>query len=219
MESGVPDYKDAIRDYLFLCRRYTSGHIVWRFDPLCITDKISYEIHEERFARCAEKLSTAATKCIISFVHPYKKVITHMKKYSDDRLIELCQERKREYAGRLAARAKDYGIGLFACCNDYLLSDTVQKSSCIDAHYLSELYQLQFDTRLALSRAECACTKSIDIGAYDTCAHGCLYCYANSDQTRALAALIRHEPTWNALGEQVSEEHCERRKTEQSLLP
>jgi Domain of unknown function (DUF1848) len=218
MEPGVPDYKDAIRDYLFLGRRYSAGHIVWRFDPLCITDKISYEIHEERFARCAEKFRAAASRCIISFVHPYKKVLMNMEKHGDDRLIKLSRETKRGYALRLATRAKQYGIGLFACCNDYLLSDAVQKASCIDAYYLSELYQMPLDTRSASTREECACTKSVDIGAYDTCAHGCLYCYANSDQVRARAAPMRHEPTWNALGEQVPEVHCESEKVQQPFL-
>jgi hypothetical protein len=218
LEPGVPNYKDAIRDYLFLVRRYSAGHVVWRYDPLCITEKISYEVHEERFTLCAEKLRAVASRCIISFVHPYKKVFANMRKYGDNRLVELSQEKKREYAVRLATRAKYYGIGLSACCNDYLLSDLVQKASCIDAHYLSELYQTQLDTRSASTREECVCTKSVDIGAYDTCAHGCVYCYANSDQVRARFALLRHEPTWNALGEHVPEVNDEPEEAQQSFL-
>jgi len=217
MEPGVPAYEDAIRDYLFLARRYSAGHIIWRFDPLCVTDRISYEIHEERFAHCAEKLRAAASRCIISFVHPYKKVLAHMEKHGDDRLAELSREKKREHALHLATRAKYYGIRIFACSNDYLLSDTVQKASCIDARYLSELYKAPLDTRLARTREECACTKSIDIGAYDTCPHGCIYCYANSDRFRARAAFLRHQPAWHALGEQVTEVHREPEKAQQAF--
>ncbi len=205
MEPNVPDQGEAIRDYLFLSRRYSSGQIVWRFDPICITDKLSYEVHEERFAHCAEKLRVATNRCIVSFVHPYKKVLSHMGKLGQDRLIGLSEEKKREYALRLAARAKSYGIRLFACCNDYLLTDKMGKAACIDGRLLSDIFRTQLDTRPASTRGECACTKSVDIGAYDTCAHGCIYCYANSNQDRARDALMRHDPEWNALDAQVGE--------------
>jgi hypothetical protein len=218
LEPGVPDPSDTIRDYVFLSRRYSTGQIIWRFDPLCITKNLSYEIHEERFAHCAEKLRGIATRCIISFAYPYKKVLVNMEKQGDLRLMGLSQEQKKEYARRLAARAAPYGIRLFACCNDYLISETVGKAACIDGRYLAGLFEGHFDTRPAVTRKECACTKSVDIGAYDTCAHGCLYCYASSDQGRVRAALQKHDPEWNALNAQVGETVAEPRAEEQPFL-
>jgi DNA repair photolyase len=218
LEPNVPDHEETIRDYLFLSRRYSAEQIIWRFDPICITDELSYEIQEERFAHCAEKLCAETNRCIISFVHPYKKVLANMGKLGAGRLIELSCQKKREYALRLATRAKSYGIRLYACCNDYLLSDRIGKAACIDGRYLSAIFQTQLDTRLASTRNECACTKSIDIGAYDTCAHGCEYCYAISNQDRAQAARMQHNPEWNALNAQVDGKDIEYRKQQDALL-
>lgn len=219
LEPGVPDYREAIRDYLFVAKRYGPEQILWRYDPLCITDTLSFDRHEERFTRCAELLRGHAKKCIISFVHPYKKVLTNLRKYADHTLSDLSIEQKREYAHRLAVRAEACGISLHACCNDYLLSEEIRKASCIEGNHLSEIFKTSIDTRLAPTRKECACTKSVDIGAYDTCAHGCLYCYANADRERAKSSLFRHDPLWNSLSEQVDEVKKELPEEQQILFP
>ncbi len=216
LEPGVPDYRDAARDYLYLAKRYPPSQIVWRFDPLCITDKLPFEVYRERFARCAELLKGHVPTCIISFAQPYKKVIANFRKYTDHQLVELSTAEKRDYARSLAEIAGRHGIRLAACCNDYLLGDKIKKAACIDGALLSTLFNIPIDTRLASTRQECACTKSIDIGAYDTCPHGCLYCYANTNKVRAEQALGRHNPAWNSLCKDVSENGDE--KTQQELF-
>jgi hypothetical protein len=212
LEFHTPEPAEAIADYLFIARRYSPDHIVWRYDPICVTDKLSFEEHEERFAQCAELLRGQARRCIISFAHPYKKAIANFKKYTDHTLQALSPEQHRAYAARLADRAERFGIRLFACCNDHLVSDKVGKASCIDGKYLSALFGSGIDTRRAATRRECGCTKSADIGDYDTCAHGCVYCYANADKDRACAAHLRHDPEWNSLRMNVSEKDLKERE-------
>jgi len=205
LEFNTPDYKDAIKDYIFIARRYSPEQIVWRYDPICITDKLSFEKHEERFMYCAEMLTGHARRCILSFVHPYRKVLGNMRKYTDHTLAELSSERQQGHARRLARRAAAFGMRLHVCCNDHVLLDGMHKATCIDGQYLSEIFKTPVDTRLATIRKGCACTKSVDIGAYDTCAHGCVYCYANTDKDKAGAAQQRHHPEWNALDMQINE--------------
>jgi hypothetical protein len=206
LEFNTPDHREAIKDYVFIAQRYSPAHIVWRYDPICLTDKLSFELHEERFIECAELLKGHVKRCMISFVHPYKKVLSNMKKYTNHTLAEISEQLKRRYAERLARKAEPFGIQLYACCNDYLVSDDVKKGSCIDGRYLSELFQVPLDTRFAASRKECGCTKSIDIGAYDTCAHECIYCYANMDKNKAKFIQQKHDPEWNSLKMNVREE-------------
>jgi len=205
LELRVPDVRDVVRDYLHLAKRYSPEHIIWRFDPLCITDKLSYEMHEERFASIAGQLQGHTSSCIISFAHPYRKMMNNLRKYTSHTLIPVTPEEQRAYAERLAIRAAAYGIRLLACCNDHLLSDAVGKARCIDGPKLSLLFGTELDTRSAASRKECGCTKSIDIGAYDTCGHGCVYCYANTDQEKASRAPAAIDPAGPALSIAQSE--------------
>lgn len=203
LELRTPDHREAIRDYIHLARRYSPDHLVWRFDPVCITDKLSYEIHEERFASCAELLRGHARTCIISFAHPYKKMLDNFRRYTSHTPLPLGGPDQITYANRLAERAARYGIRLFACCNDHLVSYTIGKARCIDGARLSLLFNTPLDTRAAATRKGCGCTKSIDIGAYDTCGHGCLYCYANTDQEKAARAPARQEVPSTSLGSGV----------------
>jgi hypothetical protein len=207
IEQYTPPYEDAINDFIYLSKRYSPYHLIWRFDPICITDKLPFDYFEEMFLKIAEKLHGNCNKCYISFVQTYNKALKNIVKYSDHRFIDIDTETQRDYAGRLSRIAEKNGIKLYACCNGHLLSDNVFKGSCINSADLSQL----FNDPLIISpssptRKECACSKSIDIGSYDTCIHGCLYCYANSDKAKAKIALENMDMNWNALGFNVKEE-------------
>jgi len=76
LEFNTPDYRDSIKDYIFIARRYSREQIVWRYDPICVTDKLSFEIHEERFVQCAEILKGYAQKCIITLCIPTRRLST-----------------------------------------------------------------------------------------------------------------------------------------------
>lgn len=41
---------------------------------------------------------------------------------------------------------------------------------------------------------ECNCFMGNDIGAYNSCAHFCKYCYANYDKTAVINNMKKHNP-------------------------
>ena len=201
IELNTPDYRYAVRDLIYLSRRYSPDHIVWRFDPIVLTDRLPFEYYEDNFLKCLDKVRGHVKKCYISFVHPYKKVLVNFDRYTDQKLQDPPPEEKKAYAERLACLAEKCGIKLFACCNDYLLSDNVHKGSCINANHLAWLFDdTSIQAKPAPTRDDCACTRSIDIGTYETCPHGCLYCYANSNKDKAVLAHNRQKIEWNGLG-------------------
>ena len=207
IEINTPSYKEAIKDLIFIAKRYSPSNIIWRFDPICITDKISFQEHIESFRQCAEKLKGYVHTCYISFVHPYYKAIKNFPKYTTHKLLDICIEEKKGYSRQLAILARQYGLQIYACCNDYLLSDDVLKGGCININYLSSVWGLErlSNEKSTPTRKECICTKSIDIGAYDTCPHGCIYCYANSDKEKSTSFYKNHNPEWNALDGDVED--------------
>jgi hypothetical protein len=73
----------------------------------------------------------------------------------------------------------ELGLSLLGCC-----APALQSSRCINGELLGRLHPLGLRCSQAKARGQrtlCKCTESLDIGWYSSCAHGCLYCYANPD--------------------------------------
>lgn len=204
-KSPPPDV--AVRDFVWLAKRYSPARVVWRFDPVCLTNRLPFEYYEDAFSRIAERLQGFASKCYISFVHKYKKTIANIERQSGHTLLDVQPEVQKSYATRLSKIAASFGISLFACSSSHLVSDTVQKGSCINGAELSAAFKgTRIPTAPAPTRPGCHCTRSIDIGAYNTCPHGCLYCYANSNPATSRNAFDRQTHECNALGSHVTSE-------------
>jgi DNA repair photolyase len=206
IEINVPPPSETLKDLIYLAKRYSYKNVVWRFDPICITNRITFQQHLNNFIYCAERLKGYIQNCYISFVHPYARVLKNFKKYTSHSLIFNTTQERKYYSSILSQIAEQFGIKIFACCNDDIVSGNIMKGSCINLNTLADVWLLRNvpKVKIAPTRTGCACTRSLDIGAYNTCHHGCIYCYANCDKEKALSFINTHNPYSLALDNKFS---------------
>ncbi len=108
-------------------------------------------------------------------------------------------DEKQALLARLAGIAAEHGLAPTLCSQPELLVPGLGEAHCIDAERLSEVAQQPIAARENGNRPGCRCAQSRDIGAYDSCPHGCVYCYAVADRDRAVASFRVHDPEADCL--------------------
>ena len=202
-ESHV-DKPAALATLKELSRRYSPAHINWRFDPIILSSISDEAFYLRAFAARAGELEGLVERCYFSFVTRYGKVLRNfeqLEQTSGVRVVEPSAQAKIDLANRLAAIAAEHGITMHSCCGDYLVGERIQKAHCIDGALIERLFYPEgFACKDKGTRPECGCTESFDIGTYNTCPHGCLYCYANANRTSARKAFDGHDANSAFLG-------------------
>jgi len=201
--------QSAIETLKQLSKTYSPRHINWRFDPIIISSTYDRNFYISAFEELASEFAGYVERCYFSFVTEYNKVrrnFQELERTKGEKITDCSEDFKTELANELAASAARYGIRMFSCCGDYLINDNIKKAHCIDGCIIESLF---FPDGLAYkekpTRSQCGCTESTDIGTYDTCPHGCVYCYANVNKHRAIKAFNNHDKESAFLGHSKSQ--------------
>ena len=178
LELGVPRKEGIISTFKELSEKIGLKRVIWRYDPILLTENMGVDYHVRYFEEIAKRLEGYTNMCVISFVDLYQKTQRNLK---DTTAREPSQNEMIEIASKLCATAKKYGITIQTCAEEIALESVgIKHGRCIDSALIEDL----LDVKLVVDkdpnqRKECGCVQSIDIGEYNTCAHGCKYCYAN----------------------------------------
>ncbi|MFQ5956721.1 MAG: DUF1848 domain-containing protein [Candidatus Brocadiales bacterium] len=197
-ENLVTPIDDAVVSFRLLAERYGPRRVLWRFDPIVISNVTGPDYYAKRFEEIATRLHGATERCYISFVCLYAKVRRNLESLANTDSI-ICRDPseadKTSLVKELQEIAGRYGITLYSCCDEALAADGVRQAQCVDGELLYELFPHKpKQTKINSTRKGCQCVISKDIGAYDSCPHGCVYCYANINKQLAYERFGLHDP-------------------------
>ena len=68
LETAVPSVDERIETFKNLVDKLGFGHVIWRFDPLILTDKISIDTLLDRIEYIGDRLKGYTEKLVFSFV-------------------------------------------------------------------------------------------------------------------------------------------------------
>jgi Domain of unknown function (DUF1848) len=186
-----------------LAKRFGPRALVWRYDPIVLSSVTPSNWHAETFAGLARALRGATDEVVMSFAQIYRKTQHNLDtaaKRHGFAWHDPPESEKRALLARLAAIAADHGMTATLCTQPDLLGDGLAPARCIDAARLSDLAGRAVIAPEKGNRPGCLCAQSRDIGAYDTCPHGCAYCYAVRSPDLARRKFKGHDENANVLG-------------------
>ena len=204
VEPNVPPVDEAAECLAELGALAGPQRVAWRYDPIAIWGPYGVREHLAAFARIAARLEGRAGRCIFSFLEMYAKV---RRNFPGARAV-LPEEMEALAAG-MAKIAARHGMLLQTCGTDADFQRFgVLRSGCATAKRLEEATgcALKDRGRKGGERAGCMCMDWRDMGAYDTCPHGCRYCYANSNHDLARRRWRAYDPASPMLCDSIGPE-------------
>lgn len=194
VEANLPNKKSVIiPTFQELSNKIGKQRVIWRYDPIFFSDRYTKEYHLKAFKCIAEALRGYTEKCVISFVDIYQKNKKNMDSLSS---YELNDSELRKFAKELSKIASDNNISLGSCAEKINLEECgIVHNSCIDRELIEKIIGCKLNVgKDKNQRIECGCVESVEIGTYNTCKNGCLYCYANYSSKSVETNTVKYDP-------------------------
>lgn len=193
-ENNLPPIPRRIETFKRLSDKIGKERVIWRYDPLFTNEKYTPEFHKEAFARIAEELKDHTERCMLGFIDHYH----HIRKAVGALHIEpLREEEIAEMAASFKRTADALPFHLDTCTVKVdLRCMGIPGGLCVDKELVERIAGYPITARKDKNQRDiCNCIESIDIGTYETCLNGCIYCYAiKGNYQTAVAKSRRHDP-------------------------
>lgn len=192
IEPYLPSKNDTlIPGFKRLSDKLGNDRVIWRYNPIVFTGKYTAAYHLYYFEKLSNKLSGYTKRCIVSFLDYYEDTRQNMCGLG---LTDKTVMEKIELISKFADIAQKYHI-ILEICTDSQKPVGIKKACCVDKAIFEKIqgYPISLGKDPG-QRSECRCMESIDIGMYNTCGNGCLYCYANHSKGKLLYHQKHHHP-------------------------
>lgn len=191
IEPNVPNKEKVMEDFKKLSDIVGANKIGWRYDPIFISDKYTLKSHIESFEKMAAILAGYTNDCIISFIDLYEKT-----KRNFLGVKAVTKEEQVVIAKEFVRIGKKYNIQIKTCVEGQELAKYgVDCNGCMTKTVIEKAIGVNLKVHQKKStRGSCNCLLGNDIGAYNTCGHGCVYCYANYDEKTVINNMKLHNP-------------------------
>jgi len=219
LEPGVPPLAERLETFSTFSDLVGPDRVIWRADPLLLLDSLGIDGLLTRVQAIGEKLRGKTRRLVFSFadIAEYRKVGANLKKAGIS-FRDWNEETMRAAAAGLSALGQSLGIEVVSCAEAVDLSPFgIRHGRCVDDELLHRLFPDDQELQRHLGympaqpmlpgveipkpslkdkgqRKACDCIVSKDIGSYNTCPHGCIYCYANSSPEHARRQAASHDP-------------------------
>jgi hypothetical protein len=218
LEPHVPPLTERLATFKRLSQLLGRHRVVWRYDPLLLTDMLSVDDLLGKVERVGRELHLYTEKLVFSFadVSGYAKVKKNLEQ-SGVRFREFDEPAMHAFAAGLSRLLDNWNIVACTCAEPVDLAVYgIGHNRCIDGDLLLRisgndrglLHAFDVGSDLTASRLlpmtldqdhlkdkgqrkACGCIASKDIGQYDTCTHLCRYCYANASPQTVEVNLAR----------------------------
>jgi DNA repair photolyase len=194
VEQNIPSkIESLIQTFKTLSSKIGADRVIWRYDPILINYKYSFDYHVRYYEKLAKELHNFTRKVTISFIdEEYRGVKDNIKELA---LLNFPIEIQRELSSRLAEIAHHYDLEIDTCAEHIDLDEFgIKHARCIDDRLFEKLLGCRLNVdKDKNQRLECGCVISIDVGMYNTCLNGCRYCYANYNRSTVEGNFRKHE--------------------------
>ncbi len=178
IERNLPRKRYLVDTFIKLSNSIGKDRVIWRYDPILLNEHYTIEYHIKYFEILCKNLAPYTTKVIISFLSLYRK---NQNRCNNVKAYTPSPKEQVLLIKTLHSICSAYSIILEICAGGTMKIENfnINPASCIDIKLINSLRKEPIIVEKDKGQREgCGCVKSFDIGMYNSCFNGCIYCYA-----------------------------------------